>query len=46
MRRIDRKRSQNRKHVQEEIFLQPLSFATSQIADLEDYDTVGGEFRL
>ena len=46
MRRIDRKRRQNREHVQKEIFLQPLSFAAGQIADVEDDDAVGGEFRL
>ena len=46
MRRIDRKRRQNREHVQEEIVLQPLSFSACQIADVEDYNAVGGEFGL
>ncbi len=46
MRRIDRKRRQNRKHVREEIVLQPLSFATGQIADVENDDAVGGKFGL
>ena len=46
MRRIDRKRRQNREHVQEEIVLQPLSFFACQIADVEDYNAVSGEFGL
>ncbi len=46
MRRIDRKRRQNRKYVREEIVLQPLSFAAGEIADLEDDDAVGGELGL
>ena len=45
MRRIDRKRRQNREDMREEVFLQPLSFATGQVGDLEDHDAIGGEFR-
>ena len=43
MRRIDRERRQNRKHVREEIVLQPLPFATGEVGDLEDHDAIGGE---
>ena len=46
MRGINRKRRQNREDVREEVVLQPLSFSAGQIADLEDDDAVGGEFRL
>ena len=44
MRRINRKRRQNREHVQEEIVLQPLSFSACQIADVEDDNAVRREF--
>ena len=43
MRRIDRKGGQNRENMREEIVLQPLPFATGEVADLEDHDAVGGE---